>query len=203
MDFRSVNGQHHLLEPIGYGQIRKTKKRGAPVRSATEQFLIHEVAYEFKSSTLLIPKPFRIEGNSYTMEQFWTGSVLPMNCMYVFPLLIAELRRFKEFLYTKNLYPVGFKILQINHESIETWERIPFSGPIYGLVDFSRFGIIQGPYVKIPKVDVVLLNKLDPIFELYFLSFLPLQNSIENTEDTEVVEEYITDTTSLPFCRKN
>jgi hypothetical protein len=188
MDFRSVQGKHHLIEPIGYCQVRKTKKVGAKVRSTTEQFLIHEIAYEFESSILCIPKPIRLEETSYCMEQIWGGTGLPPRAIPFFPLLVYELRRFRDFLISKNIYPAGFTILQIDKECIEGWSR-PCANPLYALVDMSCFGIIQGPWVSIPKLSIVRLEDMNTCFELF----------LKNPEDTSLNEQVL-DNPDLPFA---
>jgi len=188
MDFRSIQGKNHLIEPIGYCQVRKTKKIGAQVRSTTEQFLIHEIAYEFVSPILCIPKPTRLDETSYCMEQIWGGTVLPSQAVPFFPQLVSELRRFKEFLITKNIYPIGFTIHQINNESIEGWAR-SCATPLYSLVDMSFFGIIQGSRVSIPKLCTVTLEEMNLVFEVF------LKN-----KDTVSLNEQVMENPDLPFA---
>jgi hypothetical protein len=189
MEFQSVRGKNHLIQPIGYCEVRKTRIVGSKVRSIQEQFLIHQVAYEFESPLLCIPKPIRLEETSYTMEQIWAGSYLPPLVIPYFPLLVSELRRFRDFLVSRNLYPIGFTILQIGPESIERWARTP-STPQFALVDTSHFGVIQGSWVSIPKLCITTLNEMNTFFEVF----------LSKKEEASLQEELL-DHPDLPFAK--
>jgi len=168
MEFRSVLGRHHLIEPIGYGLVRKTRRRGAPVRSLREQFLIHQEVYEFDSPILFIPKPVTQEEDGYIMEEFTAYSVLPSDCIGMVPALVAELKRLRDFLVPRGIYPLGFTILLIVPDSVEGWERPCMSkDPLYGLVDMSHFSYIQGGVVSVPKVGRIRLSDANRIFDHY------------------------------------
>ena len=158
------------------------------MRSIQEQFLIHQVAYDFESPLLCIPKPLRLEETSYCMEQIWVGSVLPPRAIPFFPFLVDELRRFKDFLVSKNLYPVGFTILQISAESIGGWAR-SHAMPQFALVDTSQFGVIQSPWVSIPKLCITTLGDMNRFFEVFLLK----------SSDSSPQEE-ILDHPDLPFA---
>ena len=168
MEFRSVMGSHHLIQPIGYGLVRKIRRRGAPVHSAREQFLIHQEVYEFRSPILFIPKPVFQEGDGYTMEEFATYSVLPTDCIGMVPALVAELRRLRDFLVPRGIYPLGFAILLIHPESVKGWERpCTSTDPLYGLIDVSRFCSVQGNVVSVPKIGYIRRCDADLVFERY------------------------------------
>jgi hypothetical protein len=170
MEFRSVMGNHHLIEPIGYGLVRKTRRPRAPVRSAKEQFLIHQEVYEFDSPILFIPKPVAQEGDGYIMEEFVAYSVLPTDCIGMVPALVAELTRLRDFLVPRGIYPLGFTILLIVPESVAGWARPCTSiDPLYGLVDVSRFCTIQGGIASVPKLGRIRLCDADMMFDRYIV----------------------------------
>ena len=168
MDFKSVLGRHHVIEPIGYGLVRKTRRPRAPVRSAREQFLIHQEVYEFDSPILFIPKPVAQEADGYTMEEIATYSVLPTDCIGMIPALVAELMRLRDFLVPRGIYPLGFTILLLVPESVMGWKRPCISiDPLYGLVDVSHFSFIQEGVVSVPKVGRMRLSDADLVFYRY------------------------------------
>jgi hypothetical protein len=185
MDFKSVLGRHHLIEPIGYGLVRKTRRPRAPVRSAREQFLIHQEVYEFDSPILFIPKPVAQEADGYTMEEFATYSVLPTDCIGMIPALREELTRLRDFLVPRGIYPLGFTILLLVPESVVGWERPCISiDPLYGLVDVSRFSFIQGGVVSVPKVGRIRRCETDVLFEHYITPPPSLTERIATEKNT-------------------
>lgn len=143
MEFTSVVGSQHILEPIGYNIVRKRKRRDVcwVVRSIQEQYMIHSLAADFSSQTLYIPKPILIESsNSYTMEFLYLCKRMDPSQFSSDPTLFDELIRFKNYMYVRGYFAAGFSILK--HP-----ER-----PVYILVDFSQFGSIDQFFVMFPKI---------------------------------------------------
>lgn len=144
MEFTSIVGSQHTIEPIGYHQLRKklrTDVRTA-VRSIREQFLIHSLASDFQSPHIVIPEPIRIESSkSYIMDMVY--HFMPLDpCKYKdFPELFEELIRFKNYMYVRGYFAAGFTIL--HH---------PERPHLYVLLDFSQFGTIDANFVMFPKI---------------------------------------------------
>ena len=148
MEFLSTEGKNHILQPIGYNIIRKRIKPGKMLRSAVEQFAIQEIAHNFKSDVLYIPKPITLESNyAYTMEHVYGGIKVPPSEYYKCIPLYLELCRFKYYMLENNFVPRDFTL--IAHPS----QRVI-------LVDMSKFGIVQDHHVRFPK-DSQLYTLLD------------------------------------------
>lgn len=128
---------NHILEPIGYTQIRKIVKRGAQVRSAYDQYTIHLFACTFDSCILHFPKVYAHSDNSYTMEHHFDLVYVPEEEYTKHPLLISELIRFFQYMTSNGYWPTGFSVFQ--------------TGSTYLLLDFSRFGYTDGRFVRFPK----------------------------------------------------
>jgi hypothetical protein len=140
MEFTSVLGSCHLLEPIGYNQVRKMIVSRF-VRSAVEQWEIHSLALHFESPVLYIPKLYNLESaGAYTMEQFYDGKLLNTDEYYGHAFLMSELERFKRYMISCGYWPFGFKVFHDGRHGR------------YILIDFSRFGTIDGGQVKFPKI---------------------------------------------------
>lgn len=145
MEFVSIVGSQHTIEPIGYHQVRKKRRRDIKyvVRSIQEQFLIHSIASDFRSQCLHIPTPLRIESSqSYVMDMIYHFAPMSPDHYKDFPQLFEELINFKNYMYTKGYFAAGFTIL-----------RHPQS-PMFVLVDFSQFGTIDSYFVMFPKIPL-------------------------------------------------
>ncbi len=143
MEFTSIVGSQHTIEPIGYHQLRKKIRNDVKivVRSIKEQFLIHSLAYDFESTCIIIPNPLRIESSkSYIMDMVYHFA--PLNpCDYKnYPELFEELIRFKNYMYVRGYFAAGFSIL--HHPSAR----------MFVLVDFSQFGTIDSNFVMFTKI---------------------------------------------------
>jgi hypothetical protein len=136
MEFLSIEGSHHILQPIGYGIIEKIVKPGSPVRSAAEQFTIQNEASMFESAVLYIPKPIRLENRSYTMEMFYDLSYLPISYYTEAPLLLNHLIHFIHYMLKLNYFIHSFDIY------------IDVRMSRYVLLDFSHTGFIMGTTVQ-------------------------------------------------------
>jgi hypothetical protein len=144
MEFNSIVGGQHTIEPIGYNQVRKKLRTDVQtvVRSIREQFLIHSLASDFQSPHIIIPTPIRIESpKSYVMDMVY--HFMPLDyCKFIdFPELFDELIRFKNYMYVRGYFAAGFTIL--HH---------PERPHIYVCVDFSQFGTIDSNFVMFPKI---------------------------------------------------
>lgn len=143
MEFTSIVGSQHTIEPIGYHQLRKKLRSDVKlvVRSIKEQFQIHSLASDFESTTIVIPKPLRIESSkSYIMDMVYHFSPLDPSTYKNVPELFDELIRFKNYMYIRGYFAAGFTIL--HHPDAR----------IYVLVDFSQFGTIDSNFVMFPKI---------------------------------------------------
>jgi hypothetical protein len=145
MEFLSIVGSQHTIEPIGYHQVRKKRRTDVRcvVRSIKEQFMIHSIASDFRSHCLHIPNPLRIESSqSYIMDMIYHFVPLAPEHYKEFPHLFEELINFKNYMYVRGYFAAGFTIL-----------RHPES-PIFVLVDFSQFGTIDSHFVMFPKIPL-------------------------------------------------
>ena len=144
MEFTSIVGTQHTIEPIGYNQLRKKLRSDVKlyVRSIKEQYLIHSLASDFKSTCLVIPSPLRIESpKSYIMDMIYNFEPLSPSNYKNIPELFEELIQFKNFMYIRGYFAAGFTIL--HHPSSQ----------MYVLVDFSLFGTIDSNFVMFPKIQ--------------------------------------------------
>ena len=143
MEFNSIVGNQHTIEPIGYNQVRKKLRSDVKlvVRSIREQFLIHSLASDFQSKSIIIPSPLRIESSkSYVMDMVYNLSPMNPSDYTLLPELFEELIKFKNYMYVRGYFAAGFTIL--HHPEVS----------IYALVDFSQFGTIDYNFVMFPKI---------------------------------------------------
>jgi len=125
--FVGIQGSNHVLEPLGYGVIRKTVKRGSKVLSAADQFQIHQIASLFQSPLFTILPPLELESQrSYTMHYLW--DIFPFNLETQGELFHREYHRFCEFMIREGYLPFGSKILCSE-------------GRLH-IIDFSHYGTI-------------------------------------------------------------
>jgi len=139
MKFLSIETEHHILRPIGYGLVEKYVKRGAPVRSAAEQFTIQADASQFESAILYIPKPVALESRAYTMPMIYNAIRVPIPYYSMCKPVLYEIVRFIGFMLKRNYFLHSFTILYDM-----TQER-------FALIDFSHCGFIQGTAVRFPQ----------------------------------------------------
>ena len=138
MKFLSIETEHHILRPIGYGLVEKYVKRRAPVRSAAEQFTIQADASQFESNILYIPKPVALQSRSYTMPMIYKAIHIPIAYYTTCPPLLYEIVRFISFMIKKNYFLHSFSI--VYDMSLER----------FALIDFSHCGFIQRTAVRFP-----------------------------------------------------
>ena len=157
MEFTSVRGSCHLMEPIGYNQVRKMIV-SRYVRSAVEQWEIHSHALRFESPVLYIPKLYNLESAvAYTMEQFYEGKLLHHEEYYGHSFFMSELERFKRYMIDCGYWPFGFKVF---HDSRRGR---------YILIDFSRFGTIDRRQVRFPKIkQMFTLDEAEDVLWTYY-----------------------------------
>jgi len=138
MEFLSIETNNHILRPIGYGLIEKYVKRGAPVRSAAEQFTIQRDATEFVSELLYIPKPINLNSRSYTMEFMRDIMFVPEECYSMSELLLRELIRFTAFMIHKHYFITSCNVYyDCNHNR-------------FVVFNFSQTGFIDNMRVRFP-----------------------------------------------------
>jgi hypothetical protein len=178
MEFKAVYGLHHVLEPIGYGILRKTIKRGAPVRSSTEQFAIHSLASMFSNPYIQVVKPLNLESSrSYTMEHIWEYVVIPEQEYSKFPNLFVALMEFQQYMALRGYWAWGYKVL---------WNQ----QKCY-IVDYSRFGTIDRDRVRFP--DERGLRSVENIEERFHLVAVPAApaDPVANTVAAPSLEEQL------------
>jgi hypothetical protein len=158
-EFVGAHGQFSVISPIGYEMILKKVRKGAPVRSATEQHTIHELAAQFCSPVLKIPRVYDlIDSKSYIMEHRPPGNYVPSQAYKGHQILIQELVRFYQFMVNSGYYPFGFTILQ-------------HPDGTYSLFDFGQFGSVEKDHVKFKHLIKPIHNLLaDRIYGI--LNFL-------------------------------
>ena len=135
-EFLGVIAHHHVISPIGYGKVLKSVKRGAPVRSATEQHTIHSIAAQYSSPILRIPRVYEcVSHRAYIMEHVAPGHFVPP-CLYKNgEMFLEELNRFFKYMLQEGYFPYNFTILY--HED-----------NTFSLLDFSQFGTVADGLVK-------------------------------------------------------
>lgn len=138
MEFLSIETNHHILRPIGYGLLEKYVKRGAPVRSAAEQFTIQRDAAEFVSDMLYIPKPIRLDSRSYTMEFMTHIRFVPEAYYSMSEMLLRELIRFTGFMIRRHYFLSSCKVYY------------DYKDKRFIILDFSQIGFIEGTRVRFP-----------------------------------------------------
>jgi len=125
--FIAIQGSNHVLEPLGYGAIRKTVKRGSKVLSAADQFEIHQIASMFQSPLFTILPPLELESQrSYTMPYLLDVGYFDLESHGGF--FHNEYNRFYEFMMGEGYFPFGSKVL--------------FSQGKLHIIDFSHYGTI-------------------------------------------------------------
>jgi hypothetical protein len=141
--YQSLRTKSHIIEPLGYGILKKTVKRGAAVHSAVEQFRIQSIMALFESSWFTVANPLRAESpRSYIMAEVQDYHVLSrnnfINLMNESVVLNNEWTRFVMYMLKEGYFVRGVKIL-FSEETI----------PLY-VIDTSLFGVVQGEFVKFP-----------------------------------------------------
>jgi len=125
--FVAIQGSNHVLEPLGYGVIRKTVKRGSKVLSAADQFQIHQIASLFQSPLFTILPPLVLESQrSYTMPYLLDINYLGLEAQIGY--FQREYNRFCEFMISEGYFPFGSKVL--------------YSQGKLHIIDFSHYGTI-------------------------------------------------------------
>lgn len=172
-EFVGAHGLYSIIHPLGYGKILKKMKRGAPVRSAVEQYEIHCIANRFVSPILKIPKAYELFGtDSYSMEHILPhGEFIPFQHYKQFPGLMCELNRFFGYMVSEGYFPYKFTILY-------------YPGDIFILLDFSLFGSYNNGMVKFKhRIRPVQLMVAEYMYGL--LSFLIFE------EKSQIIQEKI------------
>lgn len=114
----------------------KTVRRGAPVRSAAEQHTIHNIAAQFFSPLILIPRVYELlDARSYLMDHVAPGHYVRTDIYKTNMNFIQELNRFYKYMIAEGYYPFNYTILY--HETGQ-----------FTLMDFSQFGTYQGGAVR-------------------------------------------------------
>ena len=135
-EFLGVIGHNHVISPIGYGRVLKTVKRGASVRSATEQHAIHTIAAQYFSPILRIPRVYEcVSNHTYVMEHVPPGHFVSPTFYKNGELFLEELNRFFKYMLSEGYFPYNFTILY--HED-----------HTFSLLDFSQFGTYANEFVK-------------------------------------------------------
>lgn len=148
--FVAIQGSNHVLEPLGYGILRKTVKRGSRVLSAADQFQIQQIASLFQSPLYTILPPIEVESQrSYTMPYLLDVYYIDLEAHNFFH---AEYYRFCEFMISEGYYPLGNRILYSH-------------GRLY-IIDFSHYGTIctnskhdnpmMRKVVRLPKLNSII-----------------------------------------------
>jgi len=146
--FRAKRTAHHVIEPLGYGLLRKTVRRGAKVNSASTQYEIHRLASDFRSQWLCILPPHSLDSShSYTIIEHQDCDPLPTT-------LVADL--LADIAYLNEDY-VAFK----NHMLREGYfvrdscllrrQTVTTHPPLF-LIDVSLYGAVQGGLVRFPDL---------------------------------------------------
>jgi hypothetical protein len=184
MEFNSISGTNHLLQPLAYNRVRKIILQGRKVRSAVEQFTIHTFARDFRSSLIYFPEPYEVDGpRSYTMQMIIDGDVVKPADYFKHPALFFELARFKEFMMRQHFWPFGYNIIKYK--------------AVYILFDFSLFGTIERGLVKFPKIARrIPLAEAETAFQAWAgvpsMLFLQMDEPIDK-ELLEKIETYYGD----------
>ena len=144
--FRAKRTPRHMIEPIGYGLLRKTVNRGAAVNSAVDQFNIHCIASEFRSKWLHILPPHSHDSpRSYILQEHvdcepFSGKIISELTSY-YDDLDEDYTAFKRHMMKEGYFVRGFTIL--------TQSTTFLQPPLY-VIDFSLFGCIQESLVRFP-----------------------------------------------------
>jgi len=138
----------HLIEPIGYGLLRKTVRRKALVNAATDQYEIHKVAADFRSTWIRVPPPCSLDSTySYTMTECEDCDALPesvvSDLVCALDAVDTDFAAFKCYMMNEGYFARSNRFLR---------KRTTFTQPPFYLVDFSLYGHIQGGLVRFPDL---------------------------------------------------
>jgi hypothetical protein len=142
----------HVVEPLGYGLLRKVVRRKAlptnRVNAAADQYEMHAIAAEFRSTWIRIPPPCSLDSPySYTMTEVEDCDALPdsivSDLVCVLDTFEAEFSAFKCYMMREGYFARGNRFLRKR----STYTEAPFY-----LVDFSLYGHIQGGLVRFPDL---------------------------------------------------
>lgn len=142
----------HLLEPLGYGLLRKTVHRKAlpknRVNAAADQYEMQTIAAEFRSTWIRIPPPCSLDSPySYTMTEVEDCDALPdsvvTDLVCVLDAVDTDFAAFKCYMMREGYFVRGCRFLRKR----TTYTQAPFY-----LVDFSLYGCIQGGLVRFPDL---------------------------------------------------
>jgi hypothetical protein len=172
-EFLGAFGQNHIISPIGYGKVMKTVRRGSPVRSATEQHTIHNIAAQFFSPLIFIPRVHElIDTRSYLMDHVAPGHYLRTDFYKTNMHFIQELNRFYKHMIAEGYYPFNYTILY--HETGQ-----------YTLMDFSQFGTYQDGAVQFKHLKKPI-NLFEAERHYGILSFLVTTEIVLDSEKIEI-----------------
>lgn len=176
-EFLGAWGQHHVISPIGYGKVIKTVRRGASVRSAAEQHVIHNIATQFFSPLIHIPPVYELlDNNSYVMGHAAPGHYVRSDIFKTNMHFLQELNRFYKFMIAEGYYPYNYTILY--HETGQ-----------FTLLDFSQFGTYQGGLVQFKHIKTPI-DLFEAERHYGMISFLV---SAEIILDSEKIESSVYD----------
>lgn len=142
--YRALYTQNHVIEPLGYGIVKKTVRRGARVHSATEQFRIQSIASLYESKWFSVPKPLSLDVSprSYAMPEVIDCHIMSRSEVMVYMDFTIEMEaawtQYVLHMIKEGYFVRGSKILRCN-------EGTPFQ-----ILDMSLYGTIQGDLVKFP-----------------------------------------------------
>jgi hypothetical protein len=138
MEFNSRQTNTHILQPLAYNQMRKIRRKYAPVRSAQDQCSIHHIAYMFESPVLKVPRPYDYDDEGYIMDvvQNCECIIHPHGYSQIPPLFNA-LVEFCIYMLQHGFFPRDYSVLK--------------RGAEFFVMDFSRFGTIYKGLLRFPK----------------------------------------------------
>lgn len=138
MEFNSRQTKTHILQPLAYNQMRKIRRKYAPVRSAQDQCSIHHIAYMFESPVLKVPRPYDYDDEGYIMDvvQNCECIIHPHGYSQIPPLFNA-LVDFCVYMLQHGFFPREYSVLK--------------RGAEFFIMDFSRFGTIYKGRLRFPK----------------------------------------------------
>ena len=142
--YRALHTQNHLIEPLGYGIVKKTVRRGARVHSGLEQYRIQSIAALYESKWFSVPNPLPLElsSKSYAMPEVIDCHVMSRSELMTYMDLNTEMElawtRYVLYMIKEGYFVRGSKVLCCN-------EGTPFR-----ILDTSLYGTIQGDLVKFP-----------------------------------------------------
>jgi hypothetical protein len=143
----------HVVEPLGYGLLRKVVRRNVPparrVNAAADQYEIHKIAAEFRSTWIRVPPPCSLDSPySYTMVEVEDCDALPdsivTDLVCVLDTFEAEFSAFKCYMMREGYFARGNRFLR---------KRTTYTEGPFDLVDFSLSGHIQGGLVRFPDLQ--------------------------------------------------